>query len=332
MGWASFGIISIYVVCILAQSKLVFSRPDLLINNLSFLMATGVIIVINAFYRDRAKREAFEQLVSIESARDFLKGELEGGQGSLGALVTEIADQRKELQLARDQAQRALELREEFISIASHELRTPVTAMMMQVQFARRKLNSDSGQVTPTYRKVMEVYDSQLNHLSALIAGLFDCSAARAGQLEVSAETMDLGSAVREVLEQFSWSLRGIEVNLDLEGPVVGTWDRVRISQVLNNLVSNAIKYGEGRPIDITLRRAHGKAILVVRDRGIGIPSEKQHAIFERFERVATERQISGLGLGLYIVKKIVEAHQGEIQVESELGAGTRFTILLPIG
>jgi signal transduction histidine kinase len=156
------------------------------------------------------------------------------------------------------------------------------------------------------------------------------------GRLQLNQKQFDLTSAVREVVgrHRLETSQKGIQVTLNDEGPLVGCWDRLRIEQVVTNLLSNAIKYGEGKPIRVTtaLDKAQSSAMLTIADQGHGIPQEMQKKIFERFERAGlTGEKISGLGLGLYIVHQIVEAHQGAIRVESNAGEGSVFTVTLPL-
>jgi signal transduction histidine kinase len=160
-----------------------------------------------------------------------------------------------------------------------------------------------------------------------------DISRIRLGRLELQLEAMELGSVVRGVVERMGdeglWP--GSPPALHVEGPVEGLWDRSRLEQVVGNLLANAVRYGRGNPVEVTVRAANGEAWLVVRDRGIGIEPEALKRIFERFERAAS-RNYGGLGLGLYIVRQIVESHGGTITVESELGVGSAFTVKLPRG
>jgi signal transduction histidine kinase len=137
----------------------------------------------------------------------------------------------------------------------------------------------------------------------------------------------------RAVLSRFQDELERSRSALYLhdDGPVVGMWDRSRIDQVITNLVSNAIKYGRGNPIEIGVERRGEKARIVVGDLGLGIPKEHMPLMFQRFERASSARNYGGLGLGLYIVHQIVEMHGGTVSVESELGAGSRFTVELPL-
>jgi signal transduction histidine kinase len=164
------------------------------------------------------------------------------------------------------------------------------------------------------------------------VSELLDISRIRLGRLELQPEPVELGELVRGVMEQLEEEPAWVasEHTLHVEGPVTGRWDRSRMEQVVGNLLSNAVRYGQGKPVDVTVRARDGEAWLLVRDRGIGIEPEALKRIFERFERAAS-RNFGGLGLGLYITRQIVEAHGGTISVESELGVGSTFTVKLPV-
>jgi signal transduction histidine kinase len=161
---------------------------------------------------------------------------------------------------------------------------------------------------------------------------LLDISRISAGKLTLEKVSVDLGEIVSLVLDRSAEELKraGCEVRVDIQGPVRGTWDPMRIEQVVNNLLSNAIKYGEGKPIEIDVWREGTLAHLSVRDHGMGISTEDQRRIFQRFERAVSSRHFGGLGLGLWVARQMVEAHEGTIQVDSAPGRGARFNISLP--
>jgi signal transduction histidine kinase len=151
------------------------------------------------------------------------------------------------------------------------------------------------------------------------------------GRMPLELQEIDLVDVAREAAGRFAAdgeSRSTITVNAD--GPVVGYWDRLRIEQIVTNLLSNAMKYGEGRPVQVTLAAEDGACRIRVRDHGIGIPDDAQHRIFDRFERVAPLQNYGGFGLGLWIVRQIVEAHGGRIAVSSRPGEGSEFTVELP--
>ncbi len=260
------------------------------------------------------------------------------------AKVTRDVTERKEaeeqrLRLAREQAARAeaeaaVRARDEFLSIASHELKTPLTALQLQAHLLLQSLWKGGPTSLPPEQLIamLESVERQVKRFVKLIDNLLDVSRIEAGRLELEPEEVDLAEVARGVAARFEAELArsGSSLTLAFEGPVVGHWDRLRVDQVVTNLVSNAVKYGAGRPIDVRVEGDGKTARLVVRDQGIGIAREDQARIFERFERAAPSRQYAGLGMGLYITRQIVEAHGGSIRVASAPGAGSTFTVELP--
>jgi PAS domain S-box-containing protein len=245
---------------------------------------------------------------------------------------TDIDEQRRN----REELQRALRVKDEFISVASHELKTPVTSMKLQTQMMARSLKRlGHTAVDPVQLdRLITMSAKQLDRLNRLVDDMLEISRIGAGRFTVTPAPTDLSQLVREVAERYSQRLFGPESNIKLsvEDGIVGEWDSFRMEQVVDNLISNAIKYGEGRPIEISLgRKPQNEVELCVADQGIGIPKEHQNRIFRRFERAVSASHISGLGLGLYIVNTIVRLHQGRISVESEPGNGSRFTVRLPL-
>ena len=173
----------------------------------------------------------------------------------------------------------------------------------------------------------------QTRHLAELVDRLLDVPRIASGQLDLIVEDMDMTELVRDIVERFAHDLDWARCPLTLRAgaPVVGQWDRTRIDQVLSNLLSNAMKYGRGAPIELSVEAASGVVRISVRDHGIGIAPEQQARIFEKFQRAVSSRTASGLGLGLWIAKHIVEASSGSITVESSPGAGSTFTVVLPL-
>ncbi|WNZ62628.1 HAMP domain-containing sensor histidine kinase [Myxococcus sp. MxC21-1] len=172
----------------------------------------------------------------------------------------------------------------------------------------------------------------QAKRQAKLIDALLDVSRIHAGRLELNPEPLDLGALVREVAERFEPELAGAGTHLTLTLPLEahGHWDRLRLDQVLTNLVSNAMKYGRGNPVQVALSSTETHVRLDVRDAGIGIPPEHLPRLFHRFERAVSGRDYSGVGLGLWIVREVVEAMGGHVTVSSELGVGSTFTVVLP--
>ncbi|MBJ6760408.1 GAF domain-containing protein [Myxococcaceae bacterium JPH2] len=233
------------------------------------------------------------------------------------------------------EARQAIRLREEFLSIASHELKTPITALQMQVQRLLAGLGHSGGVPSPErLRRGLEMVERQVKRQTQLVNDLLDVSRISAGRLELRPEPLELGALVREVAERFEPELARTDTPLDLvlSPEATGEWDRLRLDQVLTNLLSNAVKYGRGNPVRVALACFPKNVRLEVRDGGIGIATENLSRLFHRFERAVSERNYGGFGLGLWIARQIVEAMGGRITVHSELGVGSTFTVELPRG
>jgi PAS domain S-box-containing protein len=233
-------------------------------------------------------------------------------------------------------AQKAIQLRDEFLSIASHELRTPMSALHLQVEMllrtARREVRRDA--VSPALMTgSLELALRQVDRLSKLISELMDVSRVSSGKLLLELEEVDLAALVWDVVRRFEEEAAqsGCMLVLTADEPVPGRWDRSRMEQVVTNLLTNALKFGAGKPVELTVAQERQLAYLVVRDHGIGIAPEDTKRLFNRFERATTARRFGGLGLGLYIARQIVDAHGGTIRVESQPGSGSTFTVELPL-
>ena len=231
-------------------------------------------------------------------------------------------------------AQSAIRARDEFVSIASHELKTPITSLKMQIQMMLRGINLEKNQA-PSPEKLSKALTSssnQIDRLTVLIEDLLDVTRIETGKLTYKFEPFDLNIMTKEIIERFSEEAKyaKIKFKLSLQENVSTICDRYRIEQVLINLISNAIKYGSNSLIEVSVFKEPGRAIFTIKDNGMGIAKDMQSKIFERFERAINSTNISGLGLGLYITKQIVDAHQGSIEVESELNKGSTFKVCLP--
>jgi PAS domain S-box-containing protein len=235
------------------------------------------------------------------------------------------------IRLARTEA--ALELHEEFLSIASHELRTPLGALRLQlaaVELLLKRAPHPDARIAERIRLAVR----QVTRMNELIEKLLDASRLTTGRLALTVDDVELVSLVQAVAQDFEDTARhaGCELRLDVpEEPIRGRFDRLRIEQVLGNLLSNACKYGTGFPVDVSLRHEKHAAVFRVVDRGPGIPPEDRLRIFDRFERGTRARQQGGLGLGLYIASHIVDAHGGRIDVESAPGGGAELVVELPL-
>jgi PAS domain S-box-containing protein len=224
-------------------------------------------------------------------------------------------------------AQEALRARDEILSIASHEIRGPITSLHLAVQMLR------AGQIPPeSHASIFELIEREGQRLSRLVDELLDVGRIRAGTLRFEFEEVDLGEIVRSVTSRLGLELAraGSALMLDIEGQVRGMWDHLRLDQIVTNLLSNAIKFGLGKPIRVSVATRDDFAILVVSDQGMGMAVDLQARVFQPFERGVPVRHYGGLGLGLYIVKTLVDGFGGHINVESTLGSGSKFTVELP--
>jgi signal transduction histidine kinase len=246
------------------------------------------------------------------------------------AISLENAGALAEVQAARAEAEQAVAAREEFLSIASHELNTPMNALMLSLGgiLGEGDLRPDPA----TTARLAALAHRQGRRLTRLIQDLLDVTRAERGDFELHLEEVELGALVRDAVAHMRPELvrAGSELSLSLEDDVVGRWDPARIDQVIVNLLSNAAKFGAGEPIAVRVERVGEQARLTVADRGIGIDAEGLTRIFQRFERRVSASHYGGLGLGLYICRRIVEAHGGTIAVRSTLGAGAAFMVELP--
>ena len=227
------------------------------------------------------------------------------------------------------EAQRSIRLRDEFLSIASHELNTPFTGLRLAVQ----ALAAGTFTGTPeTQQRAYDILERQTRRLVTLTGELLDVSRIQARTLRLKREPCDLVTVVVDVGERFEAQLAEARCTLvlDTRDRVVGRWDRGRLEQVVTNLLSNALKFGAGKPIRVSVEPLPERARLTVADEGIGIEPDRLHRIFERFERAVSATHYGGLGLGLYIAREIVVAHGGSITVDSTPGMGAVFIVELP--
>ncbi|NUP09866.1 MAG: PAS domain S-box protein [Polyangiaceae bacterium] len=252
----------------------------------------------------------------------------------VGVVAVDITEQKRaatlQAKLYRD-AQEAVRIRDDFLAIASHELRTPMTPLLIHLQLAQRKLRAGE----PIDARGIETAIRQVEKLTALVNDLLDASRIGTGRLVIHRERIELGAVVEEAVHTVRAASPSHTIGLERpteDLAVMG--DAQRLSQVVMNLVENAVKYSaRDRPIHVTLRRVDDEARLTVADRGIGIPLEQIPRLFDRYFRAlnAPVSHYGGLGLGLYICRDIVERHDGRIWAESEIGVGSTFRVALPL-
>jgi two-component system, sensor histidine kinase and response regulator len=250
-----------------------------------------------------------------------------------------VAHQREQdvklLEQTRGELKIALQSKEAFFSMCGHELKTPLTSLGLQIQLAK-KVIKQNREDSPGYLMVEKLVDQtevQVGRLLRILQDMLDHSRLQLGKFSIYPSKISLNELVRDVVERYQPLAQAAGCCIWLEGneTVEGSWDQARIEQVVTNLISNAIKYGSQKPIEINVRRSEENAIISVRDHGVGISPTFHERIFQQFERLEETHHIAGMGLGLYITRKIVERHGGTVRVESELGKGSFFIVELPL-
>ncbi|NBD09747.1 MULTISPECIES: ATP-binding protein [Corallococcus] len=229
------------------------------------------------------------------------------------------------------EAREAVRLRDEFLTVAAHELRTPLTTLRLQLGTLLQR--SDAHHLEPDVVTRLERSVRQVRRLGTLVEGLLDVSQLSSGELSLMPERFDLEELVAEVLERHQAEARaaGCELRQSARRGLWGTWDRLRVDQAVGALISNALKFGPGRPVEVDVGREGGFARIQVRDRGIGVPVDQVERIFERFGRAVSSHSYGGLGLGLYLARRAAEAHGGRAWAEPGTAEGARFTLELPL-
>ncbi|WP_295978965.1 hybrid sensor histidine kinase/response regulator [uncultured Variovorax sp.] len=242
----------------------------------------------------------------------------------------------QQLQQTQHDLERAVRMRDDFMSMVSHELRTPLNtlyleAQLRQLHLSKGNLASFSPERLPS---MIERDQRQIRNMVRLIDDMLDVTRLRRDALSIKPQPMDLSVLAKAVVENLRQQAEaaGTAITLSAPGELRGAWDEFRIEQVLTNLLTNALRYGGGKPVKLVVQQAGDTARVSVRDQGIGIAPEDQGRIFEQFERTEDSRKhAAGLGLGLFITRKIVDLHGGRIGVESAPGEGSRFTVELPL-
>jgi PAS domain S-box-containing protein len=267
--------------------------------------------------------------IASKSGRHYSSHELQVAT-ELGRRVGVVVDNA----MLYRQLQRAVSTRDEFLSIASHELKTPLTTLKLQAEITNRALQKgDVAFFNPQrLQKFAHQILSHVGRLNQLVDDMLDVTRIQSGKIEMRPETINLAELTQIICDQLApmGAAAGSKFELSL-AHVIGCWDRQRIEQVLVNIIANAIKYGNGKPVHLRVYQEKQFAKVEVKDQGIGISPENHERIFKRFERAVSPKGISGLGLGLYISNDIVLLHKGSISVESQLGEGSQFTVTLPL-
>jgi signal transduction histidine kinase len=285
---------------------------------------TSVVIVFTAIAGSFGGFEIFSTLVSDPKDGSLMLQFMIGAITVTGMVVAATVREKSE----------ALAARNEFLDIASHELKTPITSLKLQLQLIQRRLQQKTELTESDSQNIvfLSKVDRQVIRLVKIVEQLLDVSRAERNLLHLEREEINLNDLIQLLADRFSSELihakSSLQINLPAE--VKGYWDPFRMEQVLENLISNALKYAPGTPIQVIGENKGDYLELLVKDGGPGIPSEKQHTIFDRFVRASETRYVQGLGLGLFITRRILEAHGGSIKVKSEKGVGTTFILTLP--
>ncbi len=308
----------------------------------------------NAALQAVAANDEYAAIVRALAPRSSVSVPLKGRNGILGAITFGMAESGRtyrpeDIHLAEElagraalavenaslyeQAQQAIRARDVFLAVASHELRTPLTALTLQLLNLRRSFERETP--ADAANAVLKVNDlsRQVERMAGLVERLLDVSRAVSGRIELVLEDVELRDLVGDVVSRFQdqATSSGSRLTLNAESDsCVGRWDRMRIEQILANLLANAIKFGAGEPIELVLSCAETHATLTVRDGGIGIAPQDHERIFGRFQQTDAHQPFGGLGLGLWISRQVVSAMGGTIEVKSELGAGAEFVVRLP--
>jgi PAS domain S-box-containing protein len=289
----------------------------------TYVRAFNARSVFEMEYRLRRHDGAYRWILDRGTPRYTPTGAFAGYIGSC-IDITERRSLESELRVA-------VQERDEFLSIASHELGTPITALRLLVETVQRALRRKATEEQTA--DMIGAIEDQILRLSRLVETLLDVSRIAEGRLELAPEPVDLAALVDRVVTRMTQVAAdaGCLVTLESSGPIHGVWDRLRTEQVITNLLSNAFKYGAGKPVDVHVAADESAARVRVVDRGIGIPIDKQSVIFERYERAAPKNHYGGFGLGLWITRRALEEMGGSIRVQSEEGAGAQFEVELPL-
>jgi two-component system, OmpR family, sensor kinase len=229
-----------------------------------------------------------------------------------------------------EELRREIAARDEFIAVAAHELRNPMTPIVALVQLLVTRARREEA--SPALLSGLQTLESAVDHYVRRATTLLEITRVNAGDLRLSPSTFDMCEVVQECSRKYQLLAERARTPLECraKGPVIGTWDRLAIEQILDNLVSNAIRYGDGKPVKVELEGSEHEVVLRVVDCGIGIQATDRERIFERFERAAGSKRDGGFGIGLWLTHKLVQAQAGVLELHSEVGTGSTFTVHLP--
>lgn len=302
--------------------------------------------ITNEQLAEAAQDQEHYQMLVKKGFKSYISVPLIAHERVLGA-ITFITDERtfdeEDLKLAQELARRAasaidnaclyekarevIASRDRLFCITSHELRNPLTALRSSLELARRTGERE------TLLKALDHATRSTDRLSRLVDDMFNLSQIKRSTLELNVSKTNVAGLIAELIDSHKAFVAGsqCELRIDVDPGLEGVWDRSRILQIFENLLTNALKYAAGKPIDIRAKSLDGNAIIEIADQGPGIPRELRDTIFDVFVRGNRDGKIAGLGMGLFIVKQLLMAHQGSIRIESGEGCGARFIICLPL-
>ncbi|OEZ56693.1 hybrid sensor histidine kinase/response regulator [Duganella sp. HH105] len=290
----------------------------------------GAVDVLYKPLDARAVKGKVQVFVSLYEQREAVRRQVEALEEARREQERTLA----QLNAAQAGLQRALAMRDEFMSMVSHEMRTPLNTLYLETQL--RKMQLERGNMAAfgaeQLQRMVARDDRQIQSIIRLIDDMLDVSRIRSGKLSLRPGWVELSGLLRRLVQDLTpqAATAGSSISLDAGTPVSGWWDEFRIEQIVVNLLTNALRYGAQKPVHVTLRVEPEQVRVEVRDEGAGIAPELQDKIFEPYERGAGNEAPSGLGLGLYISRELAEVHEGTLAVRSVVGEGAVFTLTLP--
>ncbi len=302
----------------------------------ALVLSIGLALVLARRIREGIARAslAAEALERGERANGAAVGveEVDRLNGLLERSATLLAEREAERNEHRAGLEAAVRARDEFLSVASHELKTPLTALTLDAHRLELRARRDATVSREALAPLLDAFRKQTRRLTRLVDDMLDISRIHSGKLVLRPSRLELAGWARDVVERVWPQAGGSPGALRFEAPepLFGTWDPERLEQALTNLLTNAVRYGQGKPVRVSVRREGAEAVLEVADEGPGIALEDQQRVFDKFERAVTRNEVSGLGLGLFIIQTIVELHGGRVGLRSGLGQGAAFTVHLP--
>lgn len=283
---------------------------------------TGAVDFLHKPLDIAAVKSKVNVFVSLHQQRTQVKQQVEALEKS-----------QRQLHATQAELERALKMRDDFISLVAHELRTPLNTLHIESQVRQLQLQRGDLSVFNKERlqSMVERDTRQINSMVRLINDMVDVSRVNTGNLSIRLEKINLSQLVTRVVDDFTpqAAAAGSSFNIDVVEDVYGSWDDFRVEQIIINLITNALRYGDGKPVDVVLTVIDDAVEIYVQDQGNGIAVSEQQRIFEKFERLGNNKVREGLGMGLYIARQLAEAHGGSLSVSSNLGEGSRFTLRL---